>query len=422
MISFSRRAALLACALFVLVAAPADAQRRTGGPAGPTAVGVVTLKESEAPYRVTLPGRAVAYEQVDIRPRVEGVVEAIPYKPGHKVQKGDVLFHIDGDDYKAQADAAQASVAQAQASLSNAEATLTRYKSLENKGITAEQVSSAQVAVVQARASLLSAKAALDTASLNLQRTEVRSPITGIAGVSTVSVGALVTANQTTALTTVTRLDPIYVDVEESIRRINEVRDEIADGRLQAGEKLDVSLQFDSGPVFKGKGTLVSPGATVSTSTGTTTFRFQFDNPDRRILPGMFLRVDVTLGSVKAILVPQGPTTRSANGDLTAFIAENGEAKQVTLTTSGTYQNSWIVTGGVKPGDKLIVDGLSRLRAGAKVKTVPVTMDAEGVVTDTAGQPGAKAPGGAKAAEAKDGTGKAAGDAGDGKTQAKTWN
>ena len=355
-----------------------------------TEVGVVTLKESEVPYRVTLPGRAVAYEQVDIRPRVEGVVEAIPYAPGHRVKKGDVLFRIDGDDYKAQVDAAQAAVAQAEASLANAKATLNRYKSLENKGITAEQVSSAQVAVVQAKASLLSAKASLDTASLNLDRTVVRSPITGIADVSTVSVGALVTANQTTALTTITRLDPIYVDVEESIRRINEIRDEIDAGHLQPGEKLDVSLQFDDGQVFKGKGTLISPGATVSTSTGTTTFRFQFDNPDRRILPGMFLRVNVTLGSVKAILVPQGPTTRSSTGALTAFIAEDGEARKVTLKTSGSYQNAWIVTAGVKPGDQLIVDGLSRLSAGNKVKTVPVTMNAEGVITDKTGKGEAK--------------------------------
>ncbi|GHE00096.1 hypothetical protein U879_09970 [Defluviimonas sp. 20V17] len=384
-----RHAALCgrAAVVFLCAASPVLAQQRPGGPGhpvGPTKVGVVTLARSDVPYRVTLPGRAVAYEQVDIRPRVEGVVQAIPYGPGHRVQKGEVLFRIDGDDYKAQAAAAQAAVAQAQASLANAQATLNRYKALENKGITAEQVSTAQVAVVQAKASLLSAQASLQTAQLNLDRTVVRSPITGVAGVATVSVGALVTANQTTALTTVTRLDPIYVDVEESIRRINEVRDAIAAGRLKAGDKLEASLEFDSGQVFKGKGTLVSPGATVSASTGTTTFRFQFDNPDRRILPGMFVRVNVTLGSVRAILVPQGPTTRASTGALTAFIARDGTAHQVTLTTSGTYHNAWIVTGGVKPGDELIVDGLSRLRAGAKIAPTPVAITPDGVVTDKA--------------------------------------
>ncbi len=380
-----RRAALLGCVLVLGATFPVLAQRRPGGPGhamGPTKVGVVTLAQSDVPYRVTLPGRAVAYEQVDIRPRVEGVIQAIPYQPGHRVQKGDVLFRIDGNDYKTQAAAAKASVAQAQASLANAQATLSRYKALENKGITAEQVSTAQVAVVQAQASLLSAQASLQTAQLNLDRTVVRSPITGIAGVSTMSEGALVTANQTTSLTTVTRLDPIYVDVEESIRRINEVRDDIAAGRLKAGDKLDASLEFDDGQVFKGKGTLVSPGATVSTSTGTTTFRFQFDNPDRRILPGMFLRVKVTLGSVRAILVPQGPTTRSSIGALTAFISKDGTARKVTLTSSGTYHNAWIVTAGVKPGDKLIVDGLSRLRGGAKIAPVPVTISPDGVVSD----------------------------------------
>lgn len=386
MISLVRRTALRGCVILICATAALPAQAQFAGRAtGPTKVGVVTLSEAEVPYRVTLPGRAVAYEQVDIRPRVEGVVSEIAYQPGHRVTKGEVLFRLAGEDYQAQAAAAEAAVAQAQASLSAAQATRDRYKALENKGITAEQVSSAQVAVVQARASLLSAKASLDTARLNLDRTVIRSPITGVAGVSSVSVGALVTANQTTALATVTRLDPIYVDVEESIRRINEVRDEAAAGRLKTGDTLDVTLQSDSGAEVKGKGTLVSPGATVSTSTGTTTFRFQFDNPDQRLLPGMFLRVAVTLGTVKAVLVPQGPTTRASDGTLKAFIADAGKARQVTLTTSGSYRNNWIVTGGVKPGEKLIVDGLTRLRAGAEVQPVPVTISADGVVTDATG-------------------------------------
>ncbi len=396
MTHIARRAALWGCATIIIAASPALAQfRRGAAPAGPAEVGVVTLREAQVPYQVTLPGRAVAYEQVAIRPRVEGVIDAIPYKPGHRVAKGAVLFRIDGGDYQAQADAARAAVAQAQANLSNSQATLNRYKALENKGVTAQQVSSAEVTVAQARASLLSAKAALDTAQLNLQRTEVTSPITGVAGVSSVSVGALVTANQTTALTTVTRLDPIYVDVEESIRRINEVRNEIEAGKLSTGEKLQVTLAFDSGPDFSGKGTLVALGSEVSTSTGTTTFRFRFDNPERRILPGMFLRVKVTLGSVKAILVPQGPTTRAPDGALNAFVAAGGIARKVTLTTSGTYGNSWIVTGGVKAGDLLIVDGLTRLRDGAKVKTVPVSISADGVVTDKA-KPAAAAPAASK--------------------------
>lgn len=378
-----RNATLAVAALLCLgLGAPVQAQFAGRGPQGPTQTGVVTLKEAEVPYQVTVPGRAVAFEQVDIRPRVEGVIEAIPYQPGHKVEKGDVLYRINSDDYQAQAAAAKATVAQAEATLANAQATLDRYKALENKGITAEQVSTAQVSVVQAKASVLSAKASLDTAQLNLDRTVIKSPISGIAGVSSVSAGALVTANQTTALTTVTRLDPIYVDVAESIRRINEVRDEIAAGQLKTGDKLNVRLEFDTGPDYTGKGTLVSPGSTVSTSTGTTIFRFQFQNPDRRILPGMFVRLKVTLGTVKAILVPQGPTTRASDGTLKAFVANGDTAKQVTLTTEGTYKNAWIVTGGVNAGDKLIVDGLSNLRDGAKIKTVPVTISADGVVSD----------------------------------------
>ncbi len=257
-----------------------------------------------------------------------------------------------------------------------------RYTKLEKTSISVSDLESAQVALAQAKAAPLQAKADLQTAQLDLDRTVIRSPIDGVPDVAAVSVGSLVTANQTTALTTVTRLDPIYVDESESSARIVRVRQRIASGSLTRGAQLKVSLLLEPGEEYDGTGTLISPGATVSTTTGTVDFRFQFDNPNHQIMPGQFLRAKITLGDTQAILVPQGATTREGDGSLSAFIALNGKAKKVTLTTSGTYDNARIVTDGVASDDAVILDGLKNLRDGAEIKTVPVTINAEGVVKD----------------------------------------
>ncbi len=352
------------------------------GMGGPTQVGVIELEEARVPYSVTLPGRAVAFEETDIRPRVAGVISEIVYEPGTEVLVGDVLFRIEGDTFAADLAAAEATVASAEASVSAAETTLARYETLSGTGVTAETVENARVTLAQAEATLSSARAARDLAQLNLDRTEILSPIKGIADISNVSVGALVTANQTDALTTVTRINPIYVDVQESSRRIQLIRDRISAGTLAPGEELDVTLQLETGLSYEIPGSLVTGGTSVSTTTGTTIVRFQFDNPDQDILPGQFLRVDITLGDTPAILVPQRATSRAADGTLTAFVAVDGEAVERTLTETGVYQNAWIVTEGVADGDMLIVDGLTNLTAGAEVQTVPVTISADGVVSD----------------------------------------
>ncbi|MBN2741510.1 MAG: efflux RND transporter periplasmic adaptor subunit, partial [Rhodobacteraceae bacterium] len=331
---------------------------------GPTEVGVMTLKTQEVPYIVTLPGRAVAYEQTDIRPRVSGQIKSIDYDAGHKVSTGDALFHIDDDTYQAALTAAQAELASAAANVQAAQAQVDRYTKLEKTSISVSDLETAQVALAQAKAAQLQAKADLQTAQLDLDRTIIRSPIDGIPDVAAVSVGSLVTANQTTALSTVTRLDPIYVDVSESSARIMRVRQRIASGSLTRGAQLKVSLLLETGEDYDGTGTLISPGATVSATTGTVDFRFRFDNPNRQILPGQFLRAKITLGETRAILVPQGATTREGDGSLSAFVASDGKAKKVTLTTSGSYQNAWIVTDGIQSGDAVILDGLKNLRDG----------------------------------------------------------
>lgn len=372
-----------------ILAAPVFAQPvgLPSGAMGPTEVGVITLEESAVPFTTTVPGRAVAFEEVDIRPRVGGTITEIVYTPGTPVTVGDVLFRIENSTYSAEVASAEADLFSAEASLQAAQATMTRYEGLEGAGVTtAEEVESARVSLAQAEADVRAAEAALDVANLDLQRTEIVSPIQGIAAIPSVSVGALLTANQTDALTTVTRIDPIYIDVEESSRRLADIRARIEAGSLRQGETLDIRLQLETGETYESKGQMVSPGTSVSTSTGTLAFRMQFDNPDRQVLPGQFLRVDVVLGTTPAVLVPQGATARASTGELTAFVAVDGFAEKRTLTEQGSYQNAWIVTQGVAPGETLIVDGLSSLRAGVEVSPVPVTISEEGVATAADGR------------------------------------
>ncbi|WP_238379778.1 efflux RND transporter periplasmic adaptor subunit [Celeribacter ethanolicus] len=349
-----------------------------------TEVGVMVLSETEVPFTTTLPGRAVAKEQTEIRPRVEGVIEEIAYTAGQRVEAGDLLFRLDAETYEAAYASAEAARDSAEATLITAQAAYDRYTKLEGVGASTSDLESARATLAQAKASVKSAEADLKQAQLDLDRVEIRSPIAGIPDVPEFSVGSLVTANQSDALTTVTRLDPIYVDVSESSARLMRIREQVDAGTLTPGKQLDVTLTLENGEVYDGKGTLISPGVTVSTTTGSIDLRFEFDNPDRLILPGQFLRVDVTLGTSKAILVPQRATTRQSDGTLTAFVAEDGTAHQVTLSYSETANNAWIVTDGVSVGDEIILDGLTNLTDGATITTVPVTINDAGVVEDAA--------------------------------------
>jgi membrane fusion protein (multidrug efflux system) len=294
-------------------------------------VGTVELALEAVPYVLTLPGRAVAYEEVDVRPRVSGLVEEIAYAPGEAVSRGGLLFRIEDDQYAASAAAAAASLAGAQADVAAAQATAERYRSLEGSAVTRAELELAEATLLQAQASRASAEAALQAARFDLERTEIRSSIDGVPSVPEVSVGDLVTANQPEALTTVTRLDPIFVDVAESSARVLRIRERIDAGSLSPGDTIGLRLVLETGEMYEGQGTLVALGTAVATTTGTMDFRFEFGNPDQMILPGQFLRVDVTLGTSQAVLVPQRATRRASDGALTAFVAKDGVARQVTL-------------------------------------------------------------------------------------------
>lgn len=349
---------------------------------GPSPVGVIMLERQAVQRRFTLPGRAVASQEVAIRPRVSGVVTEILYQAGTPVTKGAPLFRLDQASYVAALSSANAALARAEAMVPVSAAALDRAVALEGTGSSRATVEAARATAAQAVADVASAKAALQLATTELSWTAITSPIDGIAGIAAVSVGDLVTASQADALATVTTIDPIFVDMYEPAARILSVRDQIEAGALTLNERLEATLTLEGGYVQRGGGTIVAQGFDVSTTTGTQDFRFRFDNPDLRILPGMFVRGEVELGTVEAFLVPQRAATRGRDGGLTAFVVADGKAASRTLVTSGTEGSNWIVTDGVAEGEALIVDGLARLAEGAAVAPVPVTIDAEGVVRD----------------------------------------
>ena len=382
--------ALMACLAF---ATPALSQEGAAQDAPPMQVGTITLDRQTVPRVVTLPGRAVAWQEVDVRPRVGGVIEEILYTPGAPLSVGDPLFRIDDATYRASVAQAQATLATAEANLPVAQAALQRAEQLAGRGYTEAEVDTTRAAATEAQANLDAARAALDYAQTELSWTTITSPIEGVAEIASVSVGDLVTAGQTDALTSVTRLDPIDVEMLEASARMLALREEIAAGTLSQNPDMQAQLLLETGATYRGTGRLVTPGTAVSTSTGTFTVRFRFANPDQMILPGMFLRGEITVGTVEAFLVPQRAASRSNSGALTAFVADpDGTARQVTLTETGTHENAWIVTGGLENGDLLIVDGLKSLQAGQAVAPVPVTIDADGITRDVVSDAAPAAP------------------------------
>lgn len=353
---------------------------------GPSEIGVIEMNLQEVPRIVAAPGRAVAFQEVEVRPRVGGVIEEVLYTPGQLLEVGDPLFRIDDATYVASVATAQADVATAEANLPVMQAAYDRAEQLSGRGYTEAEVEAARSSLAEAKATLEANKAALEYAETELSWTTLHSPIAGRADVTTVSIGDLVTASQTDELTTIVAADPIYVDIVETSSRILSVRKGIAEGTLKRNDNLEATLTLENGDIYRGTGKLVTPSNTVSTTTGTVTVRFSFENPEQIIIPGMFVRGAVTLGTMEAYLVPQRAASRSNSGKLTAYIVgEDNKVEQVTLVDEGSYENSWIVREGLSDGTQLVVDGLSSLRSGQEVIPVAVTINENGVTEDVSG-------------------------------------
>lgn len=355
----------------------------------PAKVSVVTLEAKDQPLTRVLPGRAVAFREADIRPRVNGMIEEIAFKEGSEVKAGDLLYRIDDDTYRASLEEAKATLAKAEASVPSAQANFNRYERLVNSGATQIEYENARVSLLQAQADVAQAKAALQTSQISLGYTEIRAPFDGVTTISTVSIGNIVTANQTTALTTLRQLDPIYVDLNDSSANLLELRSAIAAGRLKGNTtEADIRLTLEDGTQYPITGKVDMSELAVSQTTGTYQIRAVFDNPDNLILPGMYMRATVIVGYEKGFLIPQRAATRNANGSLTAmFATADNKVEARVFDNSQLSGNSWLVTTGVKDGDRLIVDGLQKIAPGAAIEPVAATINEQGLVTQTATSP-----------------------------------
>ncbi len=377
--------AVLALGLAAGLAACSE-QAAPGGPPGGGAaveVGTVTLKSGPVPIVVEVAGRTTASAVADIRPQVDGIIKSRVFTEGSTVKAGDLLYEIDPRSYQAAADSAAASLQKAQAALPSAQAKVDRYNQLVGaNSVTAQNLDDAKATLAQAKADIASAEAAVEAAKINLDRTKVRAPIGGIIGTSAVTEGALVTAQQTTALATIRQLDPIYVDLSDSSANLLRFRAMMESGKLKRGDgPPTLKLILEDGSVFGETGTLDTMDATVSQTTGTFSIRSTLANPGRQLLPGMYVRAVITIGDdPNGFLLPQRAVNRNAKGAATAmFVTADNKVETRILETVQAVGNDWLVDEGIKDGDRLIVDGLQKIRDGQAVTPVAVTIDASGV-------------------------------------------
>lgn len=356
-----------------------------GGGAPAAEVGFVVLKAQSVPRYAQLSGRVVAHATAEIRPQIDGIIESIDFREGRKVAAGDILFKVRDAKFSAAHAAAAASLARAEATQQSAQLAFDRNERLQSQSAVSQQaLDEANAALLQAKADVEAAKASLETARIDLDNTTIKAPIAGIIGTASVSVGSLVTQNQTDALATIRQIDPVNVDLVDTSANLLRIRQDVEAGRLgREGEGApSVRLTLENGADYKPAGTIALATVNVSESTGTFTLRASFPNSDQVLLPGMFVRAAVDLGSMpNAFLVPQRAVQRSGAGEPVAYvISADGKAEQRKLSTEGTAGNNWIVTDGLKDGDRLIVDGFQKISAGAAVTAVEATIDDDGVV------------------------------------------
>ncbi len=348
----------------------------------PPEVGVVTLKSEPLQITNELPGRTSAYRIAEVRPQVSGIILKRNFTEGSDVQAGVSLYQIDPAPYQAAYNSANGELAKAQASANIAQLTVNRYKKLlGTQYISQQEYDQAVATAQQANATVIAAKAALESARINLAYTKMTSPINGRTGMSTVTEGALVTSGQANALVTVQQIDPIYVDVTQSSSEFLRLKQELAEGKLkQENGQAKVKLVTNDGMAYQQEGTLEFSEVTVDPSTGSITLRAVFPNPDKSLLPGMFVRAELEEGiNPTAILVPQQGVTRTPRGDASAMIVDKDNKVAVRqLTTGAAIGNKWLVTEGLQDGDRVIVSGLQKIKPGIQVNAQEVAESDEG--------------------------------------------
>lgn len=353
----------------------------------PPEVGVLTLHPQQASVSTVLPGRTVAFQVSEVRPQVTGILLKRDFVEGAEVKEGDLLYEIDPVQYQAALDSAKAAVLKAQANLVLVKLTAERKEQLLKTNAASQQdVDSAEASYKQGEADLKAAEANRDTAAINLDRTKVTASISGRIGKSAITPGALVTASQATALTTIQQLDPVYVDLDQSTSEMEKIRAQIVSGKLKRPEGgVQIELMMESGKTYEQKGKYSFTDSSVNENTGSVSTRAIFANPKRELLPGMYVRARVVAGvDPAAILIPQRAVSRNPVGQPVAmFLNSDGKVEQRVLQVSQEVGTNWLIEGGAKDGDRVILDGLQKVRPGAPAKALEVTIDPKTGLTVT---------------------------------------
>jgi len=346
-----------------------------GGQRGPATVGFVVVQQGSAPIQQELPGRVAAYQVSEVRPQVSGVILKRLFQEGSIVRQGQTLYQIDPSIYAAQQAQAAANLQSARASSVAARTKASRYKPLADmEAIAKQDYTDALAAARQADAAVAQNSAALRAAQVNMRFTRVPAPITGRISLSNVTEGALVTANQAEALATITRLDPVYVDIQQSAADLLNLRRALAQGGA-VPTSAQVRLKLPDGSIYGYTGTVEFSQVIVDQGTGTVTIRARFTNPQSILLPGMYVTAQFAQAvQTSAILVPQQAITRDPQGNATLFVVGPGNrAVQRAVRADRTIGTNWVITGGLAPGEKVITQGTANLKDGAQIKPVPAT-------------------------------------------------
>ena len=374
--SINRRNGTALAALFLMAACGSGASEEAGGRGGqrgPATVGYIVAEQGSAPLQQELPGRVAAYQVSEVRPQVSGVILKRLFREGSVVRQGQTLYQIDPSIYAAQAAQASANLQSARANAVAARTRASRYKPLaEMEAISKQDYTDALAQARQADAAVAQNSASLRQAQVNMRFTRVPAPISGRIGLSNVTEGALVTANQADALATITRLDPVYVDIQQSAADLLKLRQALAQGGA-VPTSAQVRLKLPDGSQYGYTGNVEFSEVLVDQATGSVTLRARFPNPQSILLPGMYVTAQFAQAvQTSAILVPQQAVSRDPQGNATLFVVgPDNRAVQRAVQADRTIGTYWIVTGGLAPGEKVITQGTANLKDGAEIKPVP---------------------------------------------------
>lgn len=355
-------------------------------------VGVVTLQTQSQQLDVSLPGRTKAFMAAEVRPQVSGIIQKRLFTEGALVKQGQPLYQIDSASLKATEASAMAAVAKAEASQRTLAATARRNAELVKiDAISKQAFDESQAAAAQSSSDVAVAKANLEAARINLKYSRIEAPISGRIALSAVTPGALVTAGQATALTTIVQLDPMYVDFTQSSTDLMQLKRDLESGRYQKvdGDKISVRIQFDDGSDYPHQGKLAFAGVIVNDTTGTLTLRAEVPNPNGLLMPGMYVKALLpTALAPDALLVPQQSVTRDLAGKPNVMVLVDGDVVQKReVELDRAVGASWLLKSGLNAGDRVMVDGFQRAKPGDKVKPEEVDMKAKAERKSERGEP-----------------------------------